>query len=329
MNNWEKFNEEVLPPIENFANTLRQDTCSEEDYTHATKVWKIFKCKTLQDYHDLYLKTDVLLLADIFETFRKFGRENYRLDPAHYVSLPQLSWDAMLLETGVWLDLIWDPQMFQMIDKGIRGGVAMISKRFARANNPEMKNEYKPDQPISYIIYLDANNLYGWAMNQSMPIGNFIWLMKNEWEQIEWQKLSENDLFGYFIECDLDYPKEIHDLHNDYPLAPERLSMSYERLNENQLKILRRYRITKTGLNVTKLVPHLMKRVNYCVHYLNLKFYLDHGMTLIKIHKVIKFNQSRWLAPYIQKTKISAPKLKMNMIKIKQNYSTIVSMAKR
>ena len=159
MNDWEKFKEESLPSIENFKNTLRQEKCSEQDYSHASNVWKIFKCKTIQDYHDLYLETDVLLLADIFETFRKFGLEYYRLDPAHYVSSPQLSWDAMLLETGVCLDLMWDPQMFQMIDKGIRGGVAMISKRYAKANNPEMNNEYNPIEAISYIIYLDANNL--------------------------------------------------------------------------------------------------------------------------------------------------------------------------
>ncbi len=114
-------------------------------------------------------------------------------------------------------------------------------------------------------------------------------------------ELTENDYIGYFIECDLDYPNEIHDAHQEYPLAPERLNMSYERLNETQLKILKRYRITNSGLNCTKLVPHLMKHEKYCVHYLNLKFYLEHGMKLVKIHRVMKFIQSAWLAPYIKK----------------------------
>ena len=301
MNDWKKFELQNLPRIEDFANTLRNEQCSPTDYAHAENVWKMFSCKTMKDYHELYLKMDVLLLADIFEAYRKFSLEYYRLDPAHYVSSPHLSWDAMLLHTNMVLDLIWDPKMFQMLNNGIRGGVAMITKRHAKANNPEMKENYDPSQPISYIIYLDANNLYGWAMSQRMPYGGFKWLKAKEWEKISWLELTENDYHGYFIECDLDYPNEIHDAHQEYPLAPERLNMSYERLNETQLKILKRYRITNSGLNCTKLVPHLMKHEKYCVHYLNLKFYLEHGMKLVKIHRVIQFIQSTWLAPYIKK----------------------------
>ncbi len=243
----------------------------------------------------------MLLLADIFETFRKFSQDNYRLDPAHYVSSPQLSWDAMLLHTDSELELIADPQMFEMIDNGIRGGVAMIVKRYARANNPQLGAEFNPNLPTSFIIYLDANNLYGWAMSQYMPFRGFHWLKVEEWENIDWTLQRDEQPNGYFIECDLLYDKSFHDLHNDYPLAPERMQMNYERLNDTQLKILRNYRISKSSLQITKLVPHLLTRKNYCVHYLNLKFYLEHGMSLEKVHRVIAFEQKPWLKPYIDK----------------------------
>ena len=124
-----------LPPIEDFYDNLSKESCSNEDYEHAQKVWKHFKCKTFKDYHDLYLKTDVLLLADVFETFRTLSLNIYGLDPAWYISAPGLSWDAMLKHTEVNLELISDPDMYLFYEKGIRGGISMISKRYARVNN--------------------------------------------------------------------------------------------------------------------------------------------------------------------------------------------------
>ena len=262
MNTWERFEETNLPPKEAFQNSLKNCNISDEEYAHAQNVWSQFDCKTIQDYHDIYLKTDVLLLADIFETFRQFSKVNYRLDPAHYVSSPQLSWDAMLLHTEAEIELIADPQMFSMIDKGIRGGVAMIVKRYAKANNPKLGNDFNPNLPTSYIIYLDANNLYGWAMSQYLPFRGFHWLKAKEWKEIDWTAQQDAQPLGYFIECDLLYDKSFHDMHNDYPLAPERIQMNYERLNETQLRIFRNYRISKSSLQVTKLVPHLLSRKN-------------------------------------------------------------------
>ncbi len=138
-------------------------------------------------------------------------------------------------------------------------------------------------------------------MSQYMPYTGFHWLTAEEWKNIDWTVQRDEQPTGYFIECDLLYDKSFHDLHNDYPLAPERIQMNYERLNETQLRILRNYRISKSSLEVTKLVPHLLSRKNYCVHYLNLKFYLEHGMSLEKVHRVLSFEQKPWLAPYIIK----------------------------
>ena len=301
MNKWERLQEQVLPPIAAFSNTLRASACSTEDYQHAQRVWNEFGCRTMQDYQDLYLKTDVMILTDVFENFRHLGQTNYRLDPAHYVSSPQLSWDAMLLFTGCELELISDPEMFNQISPGIRGGVSMIVHRYAKANNPEMGAAYDAASPLSYITYLDANNLYGWAMQQALPIGGFKYVPKAEWINIDWLTLDADAPIGYFLNVDLEYPQELHDAHSDYPLAPERILIQYEMLNETQLKILRHYQVPKSGIRVQKLVPHLMVRKNYMIHYRNLRFYLEEGMKLTAIHMVLQFNQSKWLAPYIQK----------------------------
>jgi hypothetical protein len=144
MDCWERLKEGTLPPIEKFDSKLRHKQCTVEEYAFAQTIWTEFQCQSLKDYQDLYLKTDVLLLADVFENFRQFSLTNYKLDPAHYVSSPQLSWDAMLLYTHVKIGLMHDPEMFYMIDSGIRGGVAMIVHRYAIANNPEMGADYNP-----------------------------------------------------------------------------------------------------------------------------------------------------------------------------------------
>ena len=147
---------------------------SDDDYAHAQKVWKAFDCTTLGDYHDLYNRTDVLLLADIFETFRKTCLRQYGLDPAHYYTSPGLSWDALLKKTGVELELLTDYDQHLFIEKGMRGGISMVSKRYARANNPRVDG-YDPTIPKSHILYLDANNLYGMG-NESGPANGWLWV---------------------------------------------------------------------------------------------------------------------------------------------------------
>ena len=299
LNSWERLKDIELPVQDSFYSHLRREGCSDVDYKHAQNVWQKFNCRTLQDYMELYLKTDVLLLADIFEEFRAVCLQHYGLDPAHYISAPQLSWDAMLKLTNQSLELISDPEMFRTIDPGIRGGVSMITHRHAQANNPYMST-YNPAIPKSYIIYLDANNLYGWAMSMPMPLDGFVWLQPHEYVHIDWQNQREDQPTGYFIECDLDYPPEVHDLHDEYPLAPERINVQVEMLSEAQFDLFAHYRIPRAGSNI-KLVPNLLPKHNYLVHYLNLQFYLEHGMKLGVVHRVLRFNQSRWLAPYIEK----------------------------
>src|SRR5688572_9066692 len=178
IDSYNRFEEHQLPPKEAFYSKLTREDISDVDYQHAQRVWKEFDCKTMGDYHDLYLRTDVLLLADVFETFRATSMKHYQLDPAYYFSLPGMAWDALLKKTKVELELLTDIDMHLFFERGLRGGVSMVSKRFAKANNPqcpdhnETTNSMKPN---NWIMYLDANNLYGWAMQQMLPVGGFTW----------------------------------------------------------------------------------------------------------------------------------------------------------
>ena len=277
MDRLSKLAEKQLPPINRFYSHLSDEGISEDDYQHAQNVWEEFKIKSMRGYHDLYLESDVLLLADVFENFRNVCLTNYKLDPAWYFTSPGIAWDAALKMTGVELELLTDPDMLLMIEKGVRGGVSMISKRHGKANNKYMKRgsttegrlgeEYDPSQPSKYITYLDANNLYGWAMSKPLPISNFKW-MKN---LHNWRNRP------CILEVDLEYPEELHDLHNEYPLAPESLNVG----------------------NVDKLIPNLMNKERYVLHRDNLLLYESLGIKIKKIHRGITFVESPWLKEYI------------------------------
>ncbi|KAL6417622.1 hypothetical protein ACFW04_014425 [Cataglyphis niger] len=142
-----------LPPRELFYSSLTGDIVSESDYAHAENVWRRFFIQTLGEYSDLYLKTDVLLLADIFENFRNNCIENF-------------TWDAMLKHTSITFKLLIDIEKVMFIERGICGGLSQCSGRYAQANNKYMPS-YDPSKPLSYMMYFDVNNLYGWAMCQS------------------------------------------------------------------------------------------------------------------------------------------------------------------
>ena len=212
-----KLDKTELPVKEKFYSKLNDKGITDEEYTHSKHVWNELDMKTMRNYHYLFMITDVLILADVFENFRKICMENYKLDPARCYTSPGLSWDALLKMTKVKLELSNDPDMVLMFEKGIRGGVSMISKRYTKANNPYMGEEYDSDKPTKYITYLDANNLYGWAMSKPLPVNDFKWLNEKE--------LEYSKEIPYVLEVDLEYLKELHDLHNDYPLAPKKLKI--------------------------------------------------------------------------------------------------------
>ena len=237
----------------------------------------------------------MLLLADFFEKFRKMCMDFYGLEPCHYFSAPGLAWDACLKLSGVKLELLDNEQMFSFIERGIRGGISQISLRQAKANNPEMGPRYDPGQPLVYLCYLDANNLYGKAMSDPLPTRGFRWLSDGEIESLNIEELDIYDSRGYIFEVDLEVPPHLHDHHNDYPLAPERLEIDETMLSPFQRKNFPE----KQKSTTTKLAPNLREKVQYVTHYRNLQFYLSQGLVLKKIHRVLSFTQSCWLEKYI------------------------------
>ena len=277
MDSEERFKETKLPPKKAFYSRLSGKGITKTDYKHALNVWNTFNMKTLLDYHDLYNETDVLLLADVFETFRDLCLKIYGLDPAHYFTAPGLAWDACLKMTGVQLELLSDLDMLLMFERCIRGGISMISNRYGKANNKYMKRGFDMNKAIKYLMYLDKNNLYGVGMSMKLPTHGFKWLTSGEMKKIYENRHNLNKI-PCILEVDIVYPKELHDSHNDYPLCPERV---------------------KCKNRVEKLIPNLRDKKNYVLHYKNLIQYLDMGLKVTCIHRGIKFVESEWMKPYI------------------------------
>ena len=200
------------------------------------------------------------MLCDVFERFIKTCLDYYSSDLCHYFSSPGLSWDEMLKMTGIKLEKINDIDMHLFTD--------------------------------------DANNLYDWAMIQPLPVSDFKLLTKKEINKFNLDSISENSEIGYTLEVDLKYPKELHNLHNDYPLCLEKKEVSSDMLLRYCNNNANKFGIKAGG--VKKLIPNLGDKVKYVVHYRNLQYYLSLGMKLIKVHGILKFKQSNWLKEYIE-----------------------------
>ena len=274
INSWDRFEETQLPPVSAFYSNLNMSSISEKDYQHTQGVWKEFGIHNLGDYHDLYLRTDVVLLENVFEAFRDTCLKHYKLDPAHFYTSPGLAWHACLKCTGIKLELLTNPDMLLMFERGIRGGITQAVRKYAAVNNPYMGDKFNPNKDTTYLQYLDVNNLYGWAMSQSLPTGGFKWVDVNPNEISELATRTDK---GYVLEVDVSYPKDLHDSHNDLPFMCERMEIN----------------------GVEKLVPNLKDKKNYVIHIQALNQALQHGLRLDRVHRVIEFDQSPWLKTYI------------------------------
>ena len=293
MDSKEKFNDTKLPPREAFYSKLSGRGITEKDYKHAWNVWNSFKMKTFKEYHELYNITDVLLLADVFENFRELCLKIYGLDPVYYFTAPGLAWDACLKITGIELELLSETNMLLMFEKGIRGGISIISNRYGEANNKYMGRGFNKNKPSKYLMYLDENNLYGCGMSEKLPTHGFKWLTGGEIEKIYENRHNLNKI-PCILEVDIEYPKELHDQHNDYPFCPEKVKC-------------------KNG--VEKLIPNLRDKKKYVLHYKNLIQCLDMGLKITHIYRGIKFVESEWMKPYIDKNTNLRAKAKNNFEK--------------
>ena len=323
MNDFNKFNETTLPDKKEFYSRLGEEDIDDKDYERAKHIWEHFNIKNLGEYHDLYLKTDVLLLTDVFENFRNQCLIDYELDPAHYYTLPNFAWDAMLLKTGIQLDLIYNEDLYKMVERGLRGGMCQVSHRLAEANNKYMGDEYDNNKPSSYINYLDANNLYGLAMCQKLPYKDIKFIEGNFTEHhIEtWSDLG----YGYILDVDLEYPKELHDKHIDYPLAPEIMNITADMLSDTQKEIYKAYHFNKAPKDekTNKLILNVNHKENYVLHIKILRYYLKQGLKIKKINRVVQFRQKEWLKPWIdfntEKRKKANSDFEKDMYKLMNN----------
>ncbi|CAG8492072.1 6627_t:CDS:2 [Scutellospora calospora] len=303
----DRFLETELPPIYKFS-TYLYGKISQKDYEHAQKVWKEFNCKTLGEYHDIYLKTDMLSLADVWTQLRKMSMEYNGLDPSHYVSLPAYSWDAMLKMTEVKIELFTDMAMHDFIEKAKRGDIAMACKRYFKANNPKIGKTFNPFKPTTWILYIDATNLYGWAMSQYLPIGNYKWEVSHKYLEDnpnEQKKYLEKILNtkadakrGYFLNIKAHFPLKTHDYLSDLPPAVENMVVNKNMLCPHTTELVdnldsRRFSATE------KLVPHLGSREDYIIHYQELQYYIKLGMIVDEVTEILSFDQDNWLASYI------------------------------
>ena len=248
MDDWEKLNETSLPEKEHFYSHLNMEDITDADYKHAERVCKDLKIKKLGKYHDLYLESDTLLFADVFQNFRRMCLEIYQLEFAKFLSVPVLAWQATLKKTKVKLDLLADIDMLLMVEKGIKGKICHSINRYAKANNKYVK-DYDKNKEKSYLKYQDVNNLYEWAMSQKLPANIFKWVEDIfEFDESFIKSYKGESDEGYFLLGDIHYSENLHKTQNDLPFLPERIKIE----------------------KVEKLVANLHDKVEHVIHMRNL-----------------------------------------------------------
>ena len=298
----ESLQEECLPAIEEFYSKLNGKNITNEEYSRANEIWQEAECKTLKDYLLLYLSVDVLLLAEVFEAFRNTSINNYRIDPAHYISLPGYSFSAALLKNKTEIELLTSSEVYTIFENGIRGGFTTTVKPYIKFNNVHSPN-YNPEDPISSGILLDFNSLYSEMMVTKLPIGEFYEFNDEEIKSFNINSYDENGDYTYALIVDYSIPDDIKRLTDDLPLALHKKTASYTELSQ----------YTKNLISMThgkkhidkKRVPKLMatheNQTNYLISIHFLKLLIELGINLEKIHRVFRFKQSAFYKTFIEK----------------------------
>ena len=301
--NIKKYKENKLPNQKYFKNNLDNNkNISNENYKHAINVFKTFKCNNLLDYSILYLKTDLCYLADVFQKFSNFTYETYELDCRHSFTLTGYSWECMLKMTKIELELISDSDIYLFLMDTIRGGMTVCNKKYVKADNiytreqhdiwidKNIKKKLRTNNLSKYLMYLDANNLYGLSMSKPLPYKNF--KLSNE------VTLDPKNLKTGIYEVDIEIPENLHNKFKDFPVCPEIKSVDESNLSDYQ-KYLNNKLNTKYNEKDKKLILGLLPKKNYKVYYKNLEYYLKLGIKVTKVHKILTFDEKPFLKEYI------------------------------
>jgi uncharacterized C2H2 Zn-finger protein len=291
--------ENQLPPKDAFFDTLSQSHISDDDYSRAQEAWRVFGCRTLEDYMLAYLKMDVHQLADVFENFRKLSLEEDGLDPIHYFSTPGLSWDAAFKHCNTTIDLLLEEEQYNFFERGRRGGISFVNKHYVKRNSPDDCDAYDPKIPQVEMLYVDANNLYGHALSMPLPKSDFQWEIEAEktWQQVQQSTTPwYDDTRGYVFEVDILIPEHLHEEFDDLPLAPEKAHPKAEEFSPYMIELWGK---EKQYHSSEKLLLTHHPKTRYIVHYGLLLYYVKLGAVVSRVHRCISFLQSPIFEKYI------------------------------
>ena len=282
---------ETFPSHSDFYSSIKRDTISNEDYEYGCNVFQSLGCKNMLDYTELYCKLDTLLLAEIVMSFRTLIWDFFKIPIENYISAPQITWDACLKTIDRPIEVMTNPTNVVLVEQAIRGGVSFVNNRHEKVEDLQQES----------ILYLDATNLYGFAQQMPLPIGNYKNVAPKDACKMNWRTMKSDQPVGFILEVDLKIPNHLHDYFDDLPIAPAHDVITYEKLSpysQNTHTIIKGYKkaVKKTDL---KLTSTLEEKQRYMVHYLNLGFYLRHGAVLTNIHSCLAFSQEPYLKPYI------------------------------
>ena len=283
-----------IPPKDSFYSTLTEDTVSDQNYQFAKKFYEEFECKNLLDYVLLYCECDTLLLVDVFLRTRKLLFEKFQLDSCKYLSLPAFSYDVMLKMTDVSLDPLPDTETYDFFRSSIRGGVSYMAERYVNVHGASLSEDANATaEANSSILYVDMNNLYGYGLSQALPTGDFHWFDETEIENFKLSDIDSDDM-GYTLEVDLSYPEHLHDYHDTYPLAPENKVIPKTWLSSTSREC-HQHIYGNMSYSSQKLLTTLKDKKMYVVSGRNLKYYVEMGMVLDKIHRIISYSQKPFI----------------------------------
>lgn len=296
----------TLPAYENFFDSLSNTIpITKEEYDAANQTYQRWSCQSLKEYYQKYLKLDVYLLADIFENFRNIARIEDGLEPLHFYSIPGLSWSSAMKMTHSKLELLKDIEMYEWFETGIRGGMAFVNQHHSQR-----------DENTS-LLYLDVNNLYGWALSESLPCQDFRWITNQDQLNNIITNLPNMDLangnVGYIFEIDTSIPNQLHDQLDQLPLFPEHQVPPRQIFNNGKHNVA----------NVKKLICSHNNKSHYIIHGRLLQLFIELGAVIEKVHRAVKFTQKKIFEEYIQlntnKRSATTDEFKRNYYKLRNN----------